>query len=307
MLRKLYWVLTNHCNLGCSYCYYNTGLSHRNLHKIKTADYQAIIPQFSTYFDEIIFTGGEALLAPDLLTLAKLCRNQGLAVSLLTNGVLLSEPMIHKLLKTGFHTISVSLDSLQPKINNAQRGQGALVLANLQRLLKLRTKNLVIEVMQTITAKNLDDLLPMYRFCKKHKLIHWVDPVEINQSINRVKPMALEKLNHQEQAKLEQAMLIWAGSSRSLVDYTKAVMQLIRLQKPTNLYCPMGTDHFVLDVDGSIYPCFKRKDILLGNVLKQPLAKIFDNQNYRQTAQKKLQQAGCVSLGCVCMSMVNKI
>ena len=119
--------------------------------------------------------------------------------------------------------------------------------------------------------------------------------------------MALEKLNQLEQKQLEQAMLVWAGSAKDLIDYTRAVMQLIKLQKPTNLFCPMGTDHFVLDVNGSVYPCFKRKDICLGNVLKQPLAKILNNQNYRHNVQKQLQQAGCVSLGCVCMTMVNKL
>jgi len=307
MLRKLYWTLTNYCNLGCRYCYYNTGLAKRDFRLNHYRDYQKIIPQFKEHFDEIIFTGGEALLNEDLFKIAADCRRQGLKISLLTNGVLLNKSMISKIIDCGFTTVSVSLDSLDQQINDHQRGQGALVLSNLKQLIRQRHPNLTIEIMQTITRQNLSELLPMFHFCQKNNLIHWVDPVEINPKIKPIQKMALEKLSQSEQKQLAQAMLVWAGSSKDLVDYTQAVMQLIKLQKPTNLFCPMGTSHFVLDVDGSIYPCFMRRDVCLGNLLEQPLTQIIQNKAYQKQTQPKLQKASCVSLGCVNMTMVNKI
>lgn len=303
MPRKLYWVLTNYCNLGCAYCYYNTGLSPRHFSKFPYADYKKIIPQFKAHFDEIIFTGGEPLLNKDLFKIARLCHQAGLEISLLTNGVLLSEPIIAKIITTGFKAVSVSLDSLRPEVNDFQRGQGALVIRNLQNLLKLRPKGMEIEIMQTVTRQNLADILTISQFCKTNQIAHWVDPVEINPAVLRVQKLALEKTTQKERQNLEQALLKWAGKDPVLLKYTAAVLSLIQRQKPTNLFCPMGTNHFVLDVDHNLYPCFSRHDLSLGNVFQAPLSQILANKKYLQEAQPQLQQAKCVTLGCVCMTI----
>ncbi len=306
MIRKLYWVLTNYCNLGCRYCYYNTGLNKRDFRLNHSQDFQKIIPQFKTYFDEIIFTGGEALLNQDLFNFAKLCREQNLEISLLTNGVLLTEPIIKKIITSGFSTVSVSLDSLKPEVNDQQRGQGALVFKNLQTLLKLKPKNIQVEIMQTVTRRNIADILPMSQFCQKNNLTHWVDPVEISPLIKSIQPMALEKTTKAQKKQLEKAMLAWANKDETLINYTRAVLKLINHQKPNNIFCPMGTSHFVLDVDGNLYPCFSRHDLKLGNVLEQPLKQILNNRESLKQVQSKVQQAKCVTLGCVCMTMAGQ-
>jgi len=307
MSRKLYWIITNYCNLGCRYCYYNTGLLKRNPRHIQLESYAKVIPQLTAHFSEVILTGGEVLLHPQLFQLIRACRQQGLSVSILTNGVLLSSAMVKRLLAEGVSALSISLDSLDSETNNQQRGQGELVLKNLKTLLRLKSPSLTVEIMQTVTRKNLSSIVPLYRFCKQHGLVHWVDPVEINPQIKEIQGMALEKLTEPERQKLEQALLIWAGKNRILVRYSQEVLRLIMGLPAKNLRCQMGTEHFVLDLSGDLYPCFLRRDLNLGSVLTKPLGTLINNSHYQKKIRPLLMQAKCVSLGCVCMTMVDDL
>lgn len=305
MRRKLYWILTNRCNLGCRYCYYNTGLAKRNSQSFDLKQLKKIVPEIKQSFDEVVFTGGEPLLSPHLFPLARFAKKQGLAISLLTNGVLLNKEFRQKLPKLNLDTLSVSLDSLNSEINDQQRGRGALVLVNLKQLLILRPKKLVVEVMQTVTRQNIAEILTMHKFCQENNLVHWVDPVEINPKIKSIQQFALGKAKQSEFKQFQKNMLIWADKDKLLINYTTAVMKLIKQQRPTNLTCPMGTDNFVLEADGNLYPCFSRKDINLGNVHKRSLTSILNNSILLTRFQPELSKAKCVSLGCVCMTIAN--
>ena len=51
--------------------------------------------------------------------------------------------------------------------------------------------------------------------------------------------------------------------------YIQLFHDLIKGIKPTNMMtCFMGTSAVIIDYYGDVYPCFHRKDLYAGNILK---------------------------------------
>lgn len=304
--RKIYWIVTENCNLGCTYCYYNTGLEARVRAPQSTIEQKIeLINQFPSFFDETVFTGGEALIHPDIYTLIEASKQRNLRVDLLTNGVLLTPENCQKLVDRQVDCVSVSLDSLDLVVNDEVRGKGARVRQGIENLLGVRSSSMAMEIMMTVTRKNLGSIRPMVDFCKARDINLWLDPVEINPNISRLEPLDLMKMTDVERQKFKEEFEYWVAQmgNSSLGAYAQSCLQVVSGQPVAGLTCGMGTDHFVVDVDGVLYPCFSRKDVALGNVYTDGLQQVLESSALGGE-QSQLQAAVCVSLGCICMTMV---
>ena len=60
--------------------------------------------------------------------------------------------------------------------------------------------------------------------------------------------------------------------------------------------CPMGSSGFVVDADATVYPCFHRRDLPAGNLLRDPWPRI-EGQLLR--AADGLQAARCFGEHCI--------
>lgn len=302
--RKLYWIITNSCNLACRYCYYNTGLEKRVREEFDLGKAKMIVKQMPLFFNEVIFTGGETLLFPHIYELIKLCKNERLKVGILTNGVLLNKTNCKKLVNNKVDSISISLDSLNSSMNNYLRGKTKMVIKGIKELIKANKKNRIkIEVSQTITKKNILSLHSMVDFCVKNKIFLWLDPVEVNKNLPYLKDISLDECSTEELQLIKKEMDYWVESMKikSLKEYTNDCLSLIRGKRPEKISCPMGSTNFVLDIDGTIYPCFLRKDLDLGSIYNDKLKTILRSKKLTNNLLQ-LQQAKCVSLGCVCLT-----
>ena len=152
-MRTLYVVLTNKCTLSCRYCFYNSGFSERNMCDLETRKMLGKIKELSKYFDHVIFTGGEPILSRDIFRLALECKKYNMKTSIITNGTLLTEDICQKI-SLAFDGVAISMDSLDPKLNDLMRGKFLLVKKGLDILLGIRPANLEIKILQTISAVN---------------------------------------------------------------------------------------------------------------------------------------------------------
>ena len=71
----------------------------------------------------VAFAGGEPLVAPDLWKVLDRCRLRGIHVTLATNGTLLTPEMCARLKAAHVKYVEVSLDSIDPEVHDAFRGQ----------------------------------------------------------------------------------------------------------------------------------------------------------------------------------------
>lgn len=256
--------------------------------------------------DELVLTGGEALLAEGIYEIIARAKGNGLKVGVLTNGILLTEENCKKLTDLKVDVVSVSVDSLDPKMNNQLRRNTGDATRGVKNLMAVKPQSMGVEIMMTVTRINTQSIRPMVDLCVEQGINLWLDPVEINPGVSRIAHLDLTKMNAEEIEALQADFEYWSKNMRNptLKAYSEACIEILKGGTPTNINCEMGTNQFVVDVDGSMYPCFSRKDINYGNVYQKRLSEVLDNPLIPKK-YTDLQAAGCVTLGCVCMTIVS--
>ncbi len=114
--------VTTRCQLNCYHCSaakYKT----RERSELTTEEFLSVIRQSEDMgIFNITFTGGEPLLRPDLFDLiAAVDRNRAHA-SMFTNGLLLTEENVSRLVDAGLHSLMVSIDDPRPEVHDDLRG-----------------------------------------------------------------------------------------------------------------------------------------------------------------------------------------
>jgi len=137
VLKRVYVEITNKCNLNCSTCM-------RNVWDVQYAGMTAVtFNRILSAFEglpkkpELFFGGyGEPLSHPRILEMIEQAKKAGHSVSLISNGILLTEKVTQKLIDLRLDKLWVSLDGASPECYADVRLGDALpvVIGNLTRL-----------------------------------------------------------------------------------------------------------------------------------------------------------------------------
>lgn len=117
---SIYWVISRDCNQRCPHCYNNSEPGAMGLTTSEVSQCVKNLPDPSDVrLDKIILSGGEVLVWPDLLfhTIQELRQRykQHTEIWIQTNGDLLDEVMLGRLIDGGVNRIDVSsMDSFHP-------------------------------------------------------------------------------------------------------------------------------------------------------------------------------------------------
>jgi MoaA/NifB/PqqE/SkfB family radical SAM enzyme len=136
-LRRVYIEITNRCNLTCSTCMRNVwDVAYGNM---PAQTFERILSgiQARSHKPDIFIGGyGEPLSHPACLEMIGQAKSLGLRVSLITNGILLTEDVSRKLIDLQLDNLWVSLDGASPECYADVRLGDALptIIENLERL-----------------------------------------------------------------------------------------------------------------------------------------------------------------------------
>lgn len=156
--------LTYLCNNNCSHCY--AGGSRETL-ELSTDLWKNIIKRLHQWqVPQLVFTGGESLLRPDLEELIRYAEELGLLTGLITNGRLLIEERCAELRQAGLDYVQITLESCDGDVHDAMVGAVAFTetVAGIKNALKsgiYTTTNL------TITPANQGQVLDTVCFLKE--------------------------------------------------------------------------------------------------------------------------------------------
>lgn len=141
--------VTEVCNLGCTHCphptfrgsehytkaYLDPDLNKKLIDEVKL--HGKGITQYVRYT-----SNGEPLIHPKIFEmLGYAARQSGTTVTLTTNGKILNETRINKLLETGIHLVDISLDALMPETYAKIRVGGDLEVTRQNVLNLIQKKN----------------------------------------------------------------------------------------------------------------------------------------------------------------------
>lgn len=160
-LRTLFWECTLRCNMSCRHCGSDCKVQP-SVPDMPAEDFLRVIDSITPHVDPhktfIIFTGGEALLRPDLEEVGLELYRREYPWGVVTNGFLLDENRLNSLLASGMHSITVSLDGFEEQHNWIRRHPQSFERATNAIRLLAQQKEILWDVVTCVNPQNYPQL-----------------------------------------------------------------------------------------------------------------------------------------------------
>ena len=170
-LYTAFFQLTPVCNLKCRMCYArlepkNVIHSGRNILRFK---------QWKWYIDEAVkegltevaFTGGECTLHPDFCDIYAYAYDQGLQITVMTNGSYMTEQILSLWKERPPLSISITIYGASEDTYDHLCGNKMAYEKVYQNIRELDKAGFYLTLKYTAVRENIQDLLPVERFCRQ--------------------------------------------------------------------------------------------------------------------------------------------
>lgn len=133
---------TNKCNLACSVCYKSLASINSNASGLMEYElFEDILKKAQTTIKSVfLYFRGEFLLHPDIIRFIELCKSYKYGVCVATNGLLLNEEIIKKIILAGLDKIIINYDAISNNDYEIIRGikKSDIVLNNIVKFNKIK-------------------------------------------------------------------------------------------------------------------------------------------------------------------------
>ena len=178
--------MTMRCNSRCAHC--NIWDMEYHEQELTTGQWFRILDQLRDWLGRfhMTFTGGEALLRDDMPSILQHAVGLGIRVELLSNGIMLDEPLATRLAAIGIDRITISYDGVTSEVHDRFRGgdgyhaatRAAIVALNRHR--RHATAPLQILLKTVISANNLHEISGIAQWAEENDLNVQYQPIEQN-------------------------------------------------------------------------------------------------------------------------------
>jgi len=160
-LRLVAWEVTRSCNFSCIHC--RASAEHGPYeNELTTDECFKVLDDIASFSNPIIiFTGGEPLLRPDIFDVVRYGSDLGLRCVMATNGSLIDERTVQKLLDVGIQRISLSLDGATRETHDTFRQVDGSFDSVIGAAKIAESVGLPFQINSTITKLNLTELPAM--------------------------------------------------------------------------------------------------------------------------------------------------
>lgn len=297
-IHKLYIEATTGCNLQCRTCIRNAW--DDPIAPMKMATFERVLDSLLDLpqLNRVVFTSfGEPLTHPNILEMIAMIRERGLAVTVGSNGILLTPEMSEELVRLGVDRLVVSVDGVKPETYQQVRGAAlAKVIDNLrsvneakQRLNSLYPAVGIEFVILKSNAEELADLAGLATHLSAARVL-------VSNVLPYTEDMRDEVLYGHE----PQRPFLSGGFPVRLDSWvTWGTLELPRMHWGAERRCRFVHDRsIVVGWDGGVSPCYAlshnysyyaidgvKKTVsrgLFGNVNDQSLAEIWMSEDYVQ-------------------------
>jgi radical SAM protein with 4Fe4S-binding SPASM domain len=259
--------VTNRCNLRCEHCYMSSGEALPQ-GEIGTVERLRAIRLFakSCPGSKITFTGGEALVSPDIFDLIDCARSEGLRVELYSNGLTIKNSVFAERIVKVVDELQISIDGATAAVNDAIRGRGTfngivrgIKLIDAARV-KLQARSFKLRLAMTLTAANAEDIQTKLPSLIESLCLSGMPEVRIG-AVNKLGRASSrpEMFSNSDDIRLMQAVIVNEFAQRGI--YKLPISTTNRFSRT----CGMGLS-ITVGADGAIYPCTITEQRPIGNV-----------------------------------------
>lgn len=151
------WNVTQRCNLKCVHCYSRSeDKSYAN--ELSTEEGIQLLDDLAQFGSPVVlFSGGEPLIRPDILTLIRHATDSGMRAVLSTNGTLIDNRLAAKLKDIGLSYVGISLDGLAV-VHDAFRGVNGTFDKVIRAIQNCKEVGLKVGLRFTINKRNFQEI-----------------------------------------------------------------------------------------------------------------------------------------------------
>jgi len=177
MSKNIKWDFTAKCNLKCIHCIVGNNHIEKGLKDISIGERKTIVDNLASGdVTGITFLGGEPLMTnDDIFSVSRYAASKGISTTLVTNGTLLDQTRIDKVLYSGIKYVTVSLDGASSNTHDLIRGDNTFekTVYNLNKLIsniKACGINIKIKVNTVLNRINYREIEQMIDLCIKMRV-----------------------------------------------------------------------------------------------------------------------------------------
>ena len=152
------WELTPRCNLRCLHCASDLGEGRTRGDALTLAEALRVCRELRELdCENVVLSGGEALLRDDWESIATELVSLGINVSLISNGLLIDEAMARRIRRAGLCRVALSLDGLEATHNYIRRHPRSFARV-WRAFAALKGEGLQVNIVTHVNRRNLAEL-----------------------------------------------------------------------------------------------------------------------------------------------------
>ena len=302
-------LLTYRCNLRCRMCfYYNEAEKSNTQSLIHTRKNEELTLQQNVKV--LTLHGGEPLVYEGVFEISKYAASKGLLVNFITNGILLNDNIIDKIIDAGINSITISLDGPDYIHDDIRGMKGAFSrimdgIAILRKKEKEGKKIPKLSISTYISALNQSTVMELFEKIKTTGITDWSiglvtynseklssatrkilgiggekgqgDLSCLSDDITSLEPEKLLKAREQlKKENMKAGLQITFPSKEAINRYSDQLFNEVN-------YCLYPWARVIVSPYGEVFPCIPMSmvDADMGNIKEKNLAEIWNGEKYR--------------------------
>ena len=255
--------LTNCCNITCNMCPVGTGKMKRSKGFMTDEVFDKICENVEKYSIEAVrfIRWGEPVLHKNFLFYLEKMKKTGALVHFNTNGMLLTEYMMKKIIDLQIESVKFSFQGIDHQTYSEMRtgGNYEQLFSIIQNFYKFRGENKYPYISVT-TSTTYETKKEIEKF--KKSILPYCDKVGVGQT--KMEHVDLEKMDILPERKL---------LYETYIHKEQGIMKRLEV-------CPELWDKLSINWDGSVSACCRDYDnqMLIGNILEDDLLTLFHNK-----------------------------
>lgn len=288
------WNVTRACNLKCIHCYaHAVGRSREK--ELTTEQAKTMIDDLAQFgVPVLLFSGGEPLVRPDLVELARYAVAKGMRAVISTNGTLITREKAKELKSVGLSYVGVSLDGME-EINDQFRGKKGAFREAMEGIRNCQEAGLKVGLRFTINRMNMDEVSRIFdlleasnipRVCFYHLVYAGRGSDLIDQDLDhddtrRVVDLIMDRTKDLHDRGMAKEVLtvdnhadgpyLYLRMLRQRDPRAEEVLSLLKMNEGNNSGRGIGC----ISWDGSVYADQFWRHCSFGNILEKPFSKIW--------------------------------
>ncbi len=163
------WNVTRACNLHCVHCYARA-VEKSSEGELSHEQGLALLDDLAAFgVPVVLFSGGEPLVRPDLIPLARYAVKKGMRAVISTNGTLIDRDKARELKDIGLSYVGVSLDGME-EVNDRFRGKRGAFKMAMEGIRNCQEVGLKVGLRFTVNRMNKQEIPRIFDLLEAHDI-----------------------------------------------------------------------------------------------------------------------------------------